>query len=403
MSNPIAIAAVTATLRNLLYAGVNTDVPGTGVTTRPPDRARANVQGNQVNLFLYQTKLDAAWRNQEMFGSVQAGEAGQPPLPLSLHYIITAYADNDDEVVGHRLLGRAMSVLHDHPVLEAAEIKAAIAESDLDQQVERVRITPQPLTLEEMSKLWTTFQTQYRISAAYEASVVLIESSRPVRSPVPVISRGTDDGGAIAQADTLPPIPTILAIGLPRGQTAALVGDAVTLSGHHLDVITSVRISNTRSAVSVVVPPPPLVSVAWDSVALTLADMPGKLIAGMCSVCGVIGDGGADDTFTNEVALAVAPRVTNATAVRTAVGTVDITIRCVPQVLPGQDVRLLLMDRQIALDQLAAPTDTLVFGGLDISAGDYLLRLRIDGVDSLLVDKSGPRPAFDPTQTVAVP
>ena len=76
-----------------------------------------------------------------------------------------------------------MGILHDHPLLGAAEIEAALAESNLDQQVERIRITPQPLTLEEMSKLWTTFQTQYRISAAYQACVVLIESERARREP----------------------------------------------------------------------------------------------------------------------------------------------------------------------------------------------------------------------------
>jgi hypothetical protein len=47
----------------------------------------------------------------------------------------------------------------------------------LHEQVERVRITLQPLTLEEVAKLWNVFQTPYRISVAYEVSVVLIEST----------------------------------------------------------------------------------------------------------------------------------------------------------------------------------------------------------------------------------
>jgi hypothetical protein len=41
-----------------------------------------------------------------------------------------------------------------------------------------VRVTLQPLSLEEMSRLWSTFQTQYRLSVAYEVSVVLIDSAR---------------------------------------------------------------------------------------------------------------------------------------------------------------------------------------------------------------------------------
>ena len=47
------------------------------------------------------------------------------------------------------------------------------------EQIERVRITPQPLSVDELSKLWTAFQTHFRISAAYQVSVVLIESTRP--------------------------------------------------------------------------------------------------------------------------------------------------------------------------------------------------------------------------------
>ena len=76
-----------------------------------------------------------------------------------------------------------MLLLHDHPVLGSAEIKAALADNDLWQQVERIRIVPQPLTIDEMSKLWTTFQTQYRISVAYEVGVILVDSGRAASTP----------------------------------------------------------------------------------------------------------------------------------------------------------------------------------------------------------------------------
>src|SRR5690348_13905400 len=65
MSNSLAIAAVTAALRHLLDRGLSADVPGTRVTTRPPDKARDGQSGNQVNLFLYRTAPNAAWRNAD--------------------------------------------------------------------------------------------------------------------------------------------------------------------------------------------------------------------------------------------------------------------------------------------------------------------------------------------------
>src|SRR6185503_15922813 len=104
-----------------------------------------------------------------------------------LYYLLTAYSDDEDDTNAHRLLGEAMGVLHDHPLLGAAEIRNAtspiadLSDSDLHEQIERVRINLQPLTFEDMSKLWTTFQTHYRVSAAYQVSVVLIESTRRPR------------------------------------------------------------------------------------------------------------------------------------------------------------------------------------------------------------------------------
>ena len=64
MSNALAIAAVTATLRNMLLQGITTqsDLEDTTVTTQPLDQARDNNNNaNQLNLFLYQTE---AWFSQ---------------------------------------------------------------------------------------------------------------------------------------------------------------------------------------------------------------------------------------------------------------------------------------------------------------------------------------------------
>src|SRR6266850_4384086 len=226
MSNSLAIAAVTATLRQLIEDGVR-DVPGAGASTQPPDKVTTT---NLVNLYLYQTVINAAWRNRDMPRQVKPGETGQPPLALNLYYLLTAYGQGDDSqtVDGHRLLGQAMRVMHDHPVLNSAEIKAAFPDGDLEDQIEHVRITPQPMTLDEMSKLWTTFQAKYRISTAYEVSVVLIESTRPSRTPLPVLKRGEDDRGVDAQGNLTPPFPTLIGIVFPtERQPSAELGDTM--------------------------------------------------------------------------------------------------------------------------------------------------------------------------------
>ncbi len=82
-------------------------------------------------------------------------------------------------------------------------------------------ITPLPQSVDELSKLWTAFQTNYRVSAAYEAAVVLIDSQAATRAPLPVLRRGPQDRGVIATASAAPVLDSL---SYPRTQTAAAAG-----------------------------------------------------------------------------------------------------------------------------------------------------------------------------------
>jgi len=179
MSNALAIHAVTVALRQRLDRGLNAEVPGTRVTTCPPDRAR-EVTGNQVNLFLYHTVPSPAWRNASP-SDVPGSKAAQPPLALNLYYLVSAHGQNEDDPdpTSHRLLGKAMALFHENPILEPAEIRDAVtadagAGADVAGQFDGVRIAPQPLELDQLTRLWTCLGSPFRISVAYEVSVVLI-------------------------------------------------------------------------------------------------------------------------------------------------------------------------------------------------------------------------------------
>jgi Pvc16 N-terminal domain len=402
MSNFRAIATVTATLREVLHQGVNADL-ATDVVTRPPDKVTPDSATNQMNLFLYKTSLNAAWRNQELPSQAKPGETGFPPLPLVLSYLLTAYGANDDEMTSHQLLGKAMSILHDQPLLDRARMQVALPGSDLQDQVESVKITVQPLSLDEMSKLWTTLQTQYRISAAYEASVVLIDSTRAPRSPLPVLTRGPGDAGVVAQPDTVAPFPTLESIEPP----AALLGDEIRLVGHHLAGVTAVRLSAPRLEIEREVPPPPLAAVTDTEVRARVPDDPAGVPGGIFTVTAILRAAGEPDRLTNALALAVAPKITSNLPLTVArVGsTARIALTCRPQVWPDQQVLLLVGERQVAREAPVdpnAPTADLVFVVTDAPEGDFRLRLRVDGVDSLLIDRSGAVPAFDETQKVTI-
>ena len=409
MSNPQAIAAVTATLQSLLLQGVTTDpdLADTTVTTLPLDKARDSNNANQLNLFLYQTLPNAAWRNQDMPRQSLPGETSMSPLALRLYYMLTSFGRGNDtaQPFTHHLLGKAMSILYDHSVLLPADIKAATAvslpNSDLDQQIERVRITLQPLSVDEISKLWTGFQTQYRLSVAYEATVVLIESSQAAKTPLPILTRGKGDSGIRSQANLVPPFPTLEDINLPNQQTSARLNEVVTLNGHDLggnNVI--VRFTTTRLPSSLDVP---ILPGATDKqIQVRIPNFPSTWPAGFYTIAAVIQRAGEPDRLTNEAALSLAPRITNITPNPAVHGDITYSVTCSPQVLPEQRASLLLGDVEILAEPHPAHTTTLTFQARSVPAGRHFVRLRIDGVDTLLVDRSAKPPAFDTTQRVTV-
>lgn len=399
-----AIAAVTAALRNLLSDGVKVEagLEDTVVTTLPMDRARdASGSGNQLNVFLYQTIPNAAWRNLSMPGQVQSLESGFPPLALNLYYLITAWGrDNDAQSpFSHFLLGRAMSVMHDHPLLGSDEIRLALPGNDAYLQMERIRFSLQPLSVEDIFKLWSGFQTQYRLSASYEASVVLIESARAARTPLPVLTRGTGDTGPVALARLDPGLPTLQSITPPNQQSGAQIGDVVTIAGtmlagdkvevvfDHPALQNPIRVpagqGATATRIDVQLDTAQFAWVAgWYAVTVEITSTPNQPDPPVHS--------------TNALPMALAPTITSTMPLKATIanGAATVKLKCSPDVQPVQRVALLLGDQEIAGARPANATASLSFPVPQAVAGTYLVRLRVDGVDSLLVDRSVKPPVF---------
>jgi hypothetical protein len=400
VSTALAISGVTAAIRNLLTTGVHVDseLSDADVTTAPPSKTPKVEGKNEINLFLYSVTPNAGWSNLEP-PTARPGENGRPLLALDLHYLLTVHGKGFDEVLSHRLLGRAMSVLHDHPLLGAAEIEAALEGETAGDLIERIRITPEPLSLDEMSKLWSSFQTEYRMSAAYEATVVLIESDRPTVAALPVLTRGEGDGGPHVVPEPVPPYPALVAAEPPGGREAALLGETVTVRGRHLEATATARISGRRleEPLHLALPPEP----GATSVGVPLPADADVLPAGLYALSLL----DADERETNAVALAVAPELLTVApdpAARDADGDVTLTVTCRPEVRPEQAVSLFLGSREVRTGPRATPTGTLTFPVVRARPGQHWLRLRVDGVESRLVDRGVSPPVFDPSQRVTV-
>jgi hypothetical protein len=195
METALAIAAVTAVLRYVIEEGMARNRVGAlidraiVVTSVPPDRvASMGSDPVQVNLFLHRVGVNAEVRNRP-------GRQTAPlPLALDLHYWVTACSA--EEFVGEILLGYAMQVLHDTPLLDHQTIVraldpnrsggtsvpqafGALAGCGLAEQIEPVRILPEWLTTEDLSLVWNSLRAPYRPTAAYLASMVTISSPAP--------------------------------------------------------------------------------------------------------------------------------------------------------------------------------------------------------------------------------
>lgn len=276
MSTALAIAGVSAVLRDLLINGlIDQDlVPTLGdvtVTAVAPDRVRPPDEAgpSQLNVFHYQATPNTGWRNvgNPAFDS-RGTPIGNPPLALDLHYLLTAYGAEDFH--SEILLGYGMQLLHEHPVLTRDAIREALAPpaeapgggglpehlrilstSGLADQVEQIKIVPETLNVESISKLWAAFQTNYRPTAAYLVSVVLIERHRSTRQALPVTRRNI-----MARPLGRPVITRVD----PQFLEA---GDTLTLEGHGLravpmavrfDGVTTAPDSATDTRVEVTLP-----------------------------------------------------------------------------------------------------------------------------------------------------
>jgi hypothetical protein len=405
MSNATAIAAVTATLQAILGAEITADpnLNDTTVTALPLDKARGTITTNQLNLFLYQVLPNAAWRNMDMPKTVRPGETGMSPLALDLHYLITAFGRENDtsQPFDHHVLGKAMSVLYDHALLGPEEIKVAFPGSGLENQPDRVRITLQPLSVEDISKLWMGFATQYRVSVGYDVSVTLIDSTQPVKTPLPVLGRAAQDKGWPSQANLTPSIPTLSSVTLPNQQPSARLGDTVTLTGINLNG-TNVGVQFNHPLWTAPVEVAPNTGGNASQLSVQIPNLPAVWPAGFYTLAVLVQRPG--ETFrrtTNQLAFSLAPVVTITPATAGA-GAVTYTATCNPQTWPGQSVSLLLGSLEVPAQSFTTQTGTLTFAASALTAGSYYFRLRVDGVDSLLVNRSVTPPIFDATQQVTV-
>jgi hypothetical protein len=403
MSNGFALAAVTAVLKERLEdrlgdADVQSAIGPVTVTSLPPDRVQATgAEPNQLNLYLHHAAPNPAYRNDgHPIRDSEGRRIARPPLPLDLHYLVTAFGV--DTYAGEILLGHAMQELHERPLLDRESIRQVlspavpdpnlpteVSSSGLAEQRECLRITPYAVGSEEMSRLWTALQAQYRTTAAYVVGVVLVDPDEPAQKAFPVRERGVG-----SRTLAVPAVRDVVVVPVagPVDPTAPIVGTSeVLVRGDHLD----------RPDATVVVGREvlPVAERRPDGLVVDLGAAT-DLRPGAVTVQVLHGD----TVRSNAVMVALHPTI----AVAFANGVVTSTVT--PEVGRDQRVVLLLNEKGPTANDpprafsFAVPTGNGVPANadstatvaieIDAPADTYIVRLEVDGVDSLLgTDGSG--------------
>lgn len=385
MSNALAIAAVTAMLKDILEnrlanQPVAISMGDLLVTALPPDRVTVGSDERpQLNVFLYQVSQN---RNADWIGRERM-EAGQV-LALDLHYLVTAYGAKDFQA--ELLLGYAMQVLHEIPLITRemlyvalkhaaamttfgalSQVLATLSIDELADQVGAIRLCPAFFSMEETSKLWSSLQTHYRPSAGYQASMVLLNRPTP-------------------EQPTLRPLvgqPTIERIEVGAIQA----GSGLMIYGQRLQgQLTYLRMAG-RSAL--------LSPQAVENQQISLL-LPPDLPAGIQRIQVVHLENPQQtdrkEILSNLVAFVLQPslsvQVTSVKPVKSSLYQAELALTVRPFIHPGQPILLLLNHTstdspaiQLTIPAAQTLTETLT-ASVQVTAGDYWVQLQIDGARS---------------------
>jgi hypothetical protein len=398
VSNYLSIAAVTEILKEAIADSVSTVVPGVKVSSLRPKDADTDPPEARVNLYLYQSNPNPAFRNEDLPTRSSSGDLRQRPRAvLDLDFLISFYGDHS--LLEHqRLMGGVVTLLHAQPLLSPEFIDMIIqkildndptnylGDADLSEQPESVRLTPIILNLEETSKIWSVFfQVPHALSIAYRASAVFLEPDSLPKPVLPVrrrhIAVEVGSGPHVDRVTTHedPNAPIL------RGSELCLFG--ARLQGE----ITTMRVDNLE--------------IAPDLISPTMLHffLPAGLRAGTRNIQVVhkrlVGANERIRAVSNSVSVTLRPSIDSVT-----IGFLDIdpdnnaTTQAIlgvqPAVQPGQRVLLKINEKRsdgqagasyvIESDPIAASTNSVVFQVVEAVSAEYLMRVEIDGAESVL-------------------
>lgn len=127
-----------------------------------------------ISLYLYRVTINGSFRNPPARID-PTGKRRRPPLPLDLHFMLTAWAGTAAKQ--QRLLAWAMQQLEDMPILPSGLLNSLGPEPEIFHADETVELICDPIAMQDMFNIWENLKTKMQISVTYVARMVMIESA----------------------------------------------------------------------------------------------------------------------------------------------------------------------------------------------------------------------------------
>jgi hypothetical protein len=190
------IAAVTRTLMKVIDLSVNASPawpplpsPKLTVSPMPPDK----LTGDPVaGLYLYHLTEDAAFKNRPPPAGVE--DLRFTPMALDLYYVLSAHSGENDAgtLTEQLIMGLAVKALRDVPMIDDSTRINGVQVLDpvIRGDDNRLRIVLQPIPAAEAVSYWTAGSSPLRLSAYYQASVIMLEPDTPPRGAGRVLQYG---------------------------------------------------------------------------------------------------------------------------------------------------------------------------------------------------------------------
>lgn len=194
MASPNAIAATGQAILALIAAGISRDEFPSAKFELYQSKNFQTPMEEGISLYLYRITPAGEIRNYPP-RIAPDGRRYKPLLPINLHYILSSWGR--EALKQQRLLGQAMRVLEDTPVIPAGILNQGGPEDDTFRPNETVDLIMESISIYDMGAIWDMAKPNLQPSVGYVARMIGLESPLETTEAINVQTRVLQAGKVV--------------------------------------------------------------------------------------------------------------------------------------------------------------------------------------------------------------